>query len=93
MGQKDGEKWTAADDLQPATPKSDSLLENGRLRLYGLTAPESARADFACRPAEPPTGGRAGRFGAAVRGGPWPGLLRGRLTFHALWVACCAVES
>ncbi len=26
MGQKDGEKWTAADDLQPATPKSDSLL-------------------------------------------------------------------
>ncbi len=26
VGQKDGEKWTAADDLQPATPKSDSLL-------------------------------------------------------------------
>jgi hypothetical protein len=26
MGQKDGEKWTAAVDLQPALPKSDSLL-------------------------------------------------------------------
>ena len=29
-------------------------------RLAGFTA---------CKPAEPPTGGRAGRFGAAVRGG------------------------
>ena len=27
MGQEDGEKWTAAVDLQPATPKPDSLLE------------------------------------------------------------------
>jgi ribosomal protein S18 acetylase RimI-like enzyme len=26
MGQEDGEKWTAAADLQPAIPKSDSLL-------------------------------------------------------------------
>ena len=26
MGQKDGEKWTAAVDLQPTIPKSDSLL-------------------------------------------------------------------
>ena len=26
MGQKDGEKWTAAVDLQPTLPKSDSLL-------------------------------------------------------------------
>jgi|GEM_PF-22555 len=26
MGQKDGEKWTAAVDLQPTTPKSDRLL-------------------------------------------------------------------
>ena len=31
-------------------------------RLSGRTA---------CRPSEPPTGGRAGRFGAAVRGGLW----------------------
>ena len=27
MGQKDGEKWTAAVDLQPAIPKSDRLLD------------------------------------------------------------------
>ncbi len=27
MGQEDGEKWTAAVDLQPATPKPDSLLD------------------------------------------------------------------
>ena len=46
----------------------------------------------ACKPAEPPTGGRAGRFGAAVRGGPWTGLLRGRLTFHTLRVARSAME-
>ena len=26
MGQKDGEKWTAAVDLQPTIPKSDRLL-------------------------------------------------------------------
>jgi hypothetical protein len=26
MGQKDGEKWTAALGLQPTFPKSDSLL-------------------------------------------------------------------
>ena len=26
MGQKDGEKWTAAVDLQPTLPKSDRLL-------------------------------------------------------------------
>jgi hypothetical protein len=32
-----------------------------------------------------PTGGRADRFAAAVRDGP--------LTFHALWVARCAVEN
>ena len=27
MGQKDGEKWTAAVDLQPTIPKSDRLLD------------------------------------------------------------------
>ncbi|MDP3827347.1 MAG: hypothetical protein Q8Q74_12425, partial [Polaromonas sp.] len=27
MGQKDGEKWAAAVDLQPTLPKPDSLLE------------------------------------------------------------------
>ena len=29
MGQKDGEKWTAAVDLQPTIPKSDRLLATG----------------------------------------------------------------
>ena len=53
-------------------------------RLSGRTA---------CRPSEPPTGGRAGRFGAAVRGGPWTGLLHDCLTFHALRVARCAEEN
>ena len=47
-------------------------------RLSGFTA---------CKPAEPPTGGRAGRFGAAVRGGSWTDLLRDRWTFHGLRVA------
>ena len=51
-------------------------------RLSGFTA---------CKPAEPPTGGRAGRFGAAVRG-PWTGLLRALLTFHTLRVARSAME-
>ena len=45
-----------------------------------------------CKPAEPPTGGRAGRFGAAVRGGPWPDLLRGRSIFPGLRVAYGAME-
>jgi hypothetical protein len=31
MGQKDGEKWTAAVDLQPAISKSDSLLNTNDL--------------------------------------------------------------
>ncbi len=30
MGQKDGEKWTAAADLQPTLPKSDRLLDKPR---------------------------------------------------------------
>ena len=29
MGQKDGEKWTAAVDFQPTIPKSDRLLWSG----------------------------------------------------------------
>ena len=33
MGQKDGEKWTAAVDLQPTTSKSDRLLAQGPLVL------------------------------------------------------------
>jgi len=28
MGQKDGEKWAAAVDLQPTNPKSDRLLDS-----------------------------------------------------------------
>ena len=33
MGQKDGEKWTAAVDFQPTLPKSDRLLET-RLSMW-----------------------------------------------------------
>ena len=46
-----------------------------------------------CKPADPPTGGRAGRFGAAVRGGPWPDLPHGRLTSHRLRMARSAMEN
>ena len=60
-------------------------------RLSGFTA---------CKPAEPPTGGRPQRPGKASSvgawtgplGGPWAGLLRGRLTFHTLRVASSATE-
>jgi len=45
MGQKDGEKWTAAVDLQPTIPKSDRLLGYAALLLMLLagctTAPPS----------------------------------------------------
>ncbi|MGH6637176.1 MAG: type II secretion system major pseudopilin GspG [Polaromonas sp.] len=39
MGQKDGEKWTAAADLQPTLPKSDRLLawRPTRLAQRGFT--------------------------------------------------------
>jgi hypothetical protein len=33
MGQKDGEKWTAAADLQPTLPKSDRLLDSSDVAL------------------------------------------------------------
>ena len=39
MGQKDGEKWTAAVDLQPTIPKSDRLLG-----LSSRTGPVTATA-------------------------------------------------
>ena len=42
-------------------------------RLYGRTA---------CRPSEPPTGGRPLRPGKASSVGAWTGLLHGRLTFE-----------
>jgi len=35
MGQKDGEKWTAAADLQPTISKSDRLL-GYRRRVHGI---------------------------------------------------------
>ncbi len=34
MGQKDGEKWTAAVDLQPTIPKSDRLLAFAMLGIF-----------------------------------------------------------
>jgi len=39
MGQKDGEKWTAAADLQPTISKSDSLLDNNQVARIGLKWP------------------------------------------------------
>jgi hypothetical protein len=45
-----------------------------------------------CKPAEPFTGARAGRFAAAVRGGPWAGLLRSRLGPHVPRAARSAME-
>ena len=40
MGQEDGEKWTAAVDLQPTTPKSDRLPGTGlALALRGVVLP------------------------------------------------------
>jgi len=83
MGQKDGEKWTAAADLQPAIPKSDSLLD-------GAPAPRQAAEAGAvtglaealarsCRQ-------RRLRAGALVgtRCGSTLALPPGR-TLHALW--------
>jgi len=53
MGQKDGEKWTAAVDSQPTLPKPDRLLGNGR-KLQGrqghrqkLAAPDKHNAPCA----------------------------------------------
>ena len=42
MGQKDGEKWTAAVDLQPTLPKSDSLLDRYGTMFDGLNYEPSA---------------------------------------------------
>ena len=53
-------------------------------RLSGFTS---------CKPSEPPTGGRTGRFGAAVRGGPWTNRRRDRSTCHGMRVAPSAMEN
>ena len=45
IGQKDGEKWTAAVDLQPTTPKSDGLLGSG---LYLLSSPALEATAMPC---------------------------------------------
>jgi len=37
MGQKDGEKWTAAADLQPTISKSDRLLAAWQSQFHGCT--------------------------------------------------------
>ena len=36
MGQEDGEKWTAAVDLQPTIPRSDRLLSSGDMVLLWI---------------------------------------------------------
>ncbi|MGH8859032.1 MAG: hypothetical protein ACREXG_13565, partial [Polaromonas sp.] len=38
MGQEDGEKWTAAADLQPTHPESDRLLNHAEDALPALIA-------------------------------------------------------
>jgi len=43
MGQKDGEKWTAAANLQPTISKSDSLLVDVPV---SLVADNAASSDF-----------------------------------------------
>ena len=47
MGQKDGEKWTAAADLQPTYPKSDRLLDiaKGNIRV-NVVCPAVIRTPF-----------------------------------------------
>ena len=67
--------------------------ESGPCQRHGLFGP-SKPAQAGLEPqALSPTGGLAGRFGAAVRGGPWTGLLRRRSTFHGLRVARSAMEN
>ena len=52
MGQKDGEKWTAAVDLQPTSPKSDRLLGDDFTEMVRqglrrvLAQPESCTVEF-----------------------------------------------
>ena len=49
MGQKAGEKWTAAAKLQPTIPKSDRLLvtiRRGAIRA-GMTGPAKSGRDRA----------------------------------------------
>ncbi len=41
MGQEDGEKWTAAANLQPTISKSDRLLVSGDVDAGELTLEES----------------------------------------------------
>ncbi len=52
MGQKDGEKWTAAVDLQPTIPKFDRLLGSsmvgkGRCRADHGVAHGAAQGGYA----------------------------------------------
>ena len=76
IGQKDGEKWAAAVDLQPTISKSDRLLEG----LQPLQTVVEKRATFACTPGlERP--GMALRPGLWAAGdyidGPYPATLEG----------------
>jgi len=47
----------------------------------------------ACRPSEPPTGGRPRRPGKASSVGAWTGLLRGRSAFDGLRVTRSTKEN
>ena len=61
-------------------------------RLSGFTSPESARADYASKPSDPPTGGRPLRTGRARSVGDPTCLLRRRLSFHGRRVVGSDVE-
>jgi SulP family sulfate permease len=49
MGQKDGEKWTAAADLQPTISKSDRLLGAKRSHSLGYGEHLQQRAGVSWR--------------------------------------------
>ena len=46
MGQKAGEKWTAAAKLQPTFPKPDRLLGVWAAESQARVGPEKLAADF-----------------------------------------------
>ena len=46
MGQKDGEKWTAAVNLQPTIPKPDRLLGPSNVRSLCAIDPKSVHVNW-----------------------------------------------
>ena len=67
--------------------------ESWRCQRQSPLRPVHARAGGHGAAGLSPTGGRAGRFGAAVRGGPCTGQFRGRSNFHTMRVVRSAMEN